>query len=277
MTDYPDKIVIFGQYKTGTTALFYKIKQSLPQGRLRTLFEPDRFVPQSNDDAKIILAKVIVGAGGHVQYDAFLDFDKQIYLIRDPRDWLISGLLFILQQAENIYTNHKTTQHVLSLLRQKETDPKSLSVKRLMQEIFWLGYGRTLQEQTEWIVRHHAWLTVFENRLQDAYWLKYESFVDDELEALRTYLGFELQPGTATIEAPAHQHVIRTRTYGNWRNWLVDDDVEYFKPLFQEYLRRHNYEQDWTLNIVQEISPAHCSQYVERIISKRLAQIDEQQ
>ena len=101
---YPPRIAIFGQYKTGTTGLYYKIKNSLPAS-VRTLFEPQRFTTHPDDATRPILAKVILGVSGApnpIDYDSFLHFDRKVYLIRDPRDWTVSGLLFMIPHMDKL-------------------------------------------------------------------------------------------------------------------------------------------------------------------------------
>ena len=47
-------IAIYGQYKTGTTGLFYKIKNSLPPD-IRTIFEHHEYVELPEDKNNTIL------------------------------------------------------------------------------------------------------------------------------------------------------------------------------------------------------------------------------
>ena len=98
------KIVIYWLAKSGTMALFYKLKNSLPPD-LICLFEPRSFAPsvlkQRGFRALLgrrrepdVLAKVLpFRPAAPADVDSFSAFDKQILLVRDPRDRLISRLL----------------------------------------------------------------------------------------------------------------------------------------------------------------------------------------
>ena len=103
------KIVIYGSYKTGTTGLFYKIANSL-DGPAKYLFEAQEYKPEVEDLNQWVLAKIIIWLNRQdllPKYESFLNFDKAIYLTRDPRDWLVSATLFMIQQEQSLYLNDK--------------------------------------------------------------------------------------------------------------------------------------------------------------------------
>ncbi len=268
----PCRVVIFGPYKSGTTGLFYKIKNSL-SGTVRTLFEPRRYLRENGDAGSWVLSKTILGAGEgpeNVKYSDFLAFEKKIYLSRDPRDLMVSGILFIIQQEPSIYNNDERLVRILNLLRQKEADPKSISLCRLFERIVDESDLHSFRQVTEWLGFQYRWLVEFENRLDDYCPVKYEDFVDGKLEGLEEYLGFPLT-GEPHVD-PVHDHVPRTLTYNNWKNWFLEEDVSFFKPFFDAYIERYGYPDDWRPNDKQSIKPEHCSQYVVRTVNKRRAQ-----
>jgi hypothetical protein len=260
------KIVIFGQYKTGTTALFYKIKNSLPHNT-KTLFEPDEYVYETNDNNRFVLAKVILGKPEIVNYATFLNFDKKIYITRDPRDWVVSGTLFIIQQMPELYNNHENLSSILHLLQQKEKTPADISLVQILDRIYEM-LGLTLDASNNLIKSMHSWLFDFELKLDNYYRLKYEDFVVNNLRDLEEYLEIPLS-GKQVVPAQ-HSHVIRTKYYGDWANWFTNEDIAFFKPLLDAYVKQYNYDDNWDLNKTQVISPEHCSQYVERIVAKRI-------
>lgn len=142
------RIAIFGQYKSGTTALWYAIKNALPE-TTRTLYEPHQYVPQRRDRKRPVLAKVILGTpenGHNVDYRSFLEFEKRIYLIRDPRDWLVSGTLFLIQQEPAVYANDTQLARILSLLKDKESDPHSIALMTIIEEVLRSLPGHSLQQ-----------------------------------------------------------------------------------------------------------------------------------
>ncbi|MBT3368206.1 MAG: hypothetical protein HN416_13720 [Nitrospina sp.] len=268
----PCCIVIFGPYKSGTTGLFYKIRNSL-SGTVRTLFEPKQYVPETGDEDRWILAKTILGAGDGpetVHYSDFLGFEKKIYLCRDPRDLMVSGVLFMVQQEPSIYKNDERLARVLTLLRQKEADPESISLCRLFERIVDESDHHSFGQVTEWLGFQYRWLLQFEDDLGDYCRVKYEDFVDGKLESLEAYLGFPLT-GEPRVD-PIHDHVPRTLAYDNWKNWFVEEDIAFFKPFFDAYIERYKYSENWRPSHKQSISPDHCSRYVMRTVNKRATQ-----
>ena len=97
--------------------------------------------------------------------------------------------------------------------------------------------------------------------------IKYEDFVDGQIQDLEEYLGIPLR-GEASVDK-THDHVPRTLAYNNWKGWFLKEDNAFFKPLFDKYIKRYGYATDWLLNDKQAISPEHCSKYVERTVNKK--------
>lgn len=280
----PLRIVIYGQYKTGTTACFFKVRNSLPQ-EPHEFFESTEYIPPE-DNSKYLLAKVIVPPNPYLyangenmdQNDlqelvrraeqgvrSFSFFDKKIYLVRDPRDWIISGILFLTQQRPEIYENDKTVSLVLEMLRQKENKPGTVSMLDILKLIY---PEKDVREFTSnFVQEQNRWLLGFEQELADFVTWKYEDMVRNKADYVEDYLGFSLK-GESTPDK-RFAHVARTKGSGNWRNWMTPEDVRFFRPLFSPYMERHGYDEDWQLNSVQEIDPSHCSQYVQKVINMK--------
>lgn len=260
------KIAILGHYKTGTTALFYKIKNSLPPDT-KTLFEPEEYVLEENDKDHNVLAKVILGIPDSVKYDTFSNFDKKIFIVRDPRDWIVSATLFIIQQIPELYNDKKKLNSILQILKHKEKNPADISLVHILDSIYH-SFGQSIDDVSNTIKKLHTWTFDFELKLDNHFKLKYEDFVTNNIRGLEQYLDFPLL-GELPIE-PQHDHVIRTKFYGDWVNWFTGEDVKFFKPLFKDFIKHYNYEDDWKLENPQHISSKHCSKYVERIVAKRI-------
>lgn len=86
------KIVVMGLGRTGTTALFFTLKQAMAADTY-CLFEPRSFVAPPGHTPHV-LAKVLIGHNRDVDISGFQDFDKKLFLIRDPRDTLVSRVLY---------------------------------------------------------------------------------------------------------------------------------------------------------------------------------------
>jgi hypothetical protein len=265
-------MVVFGQYRTGTTALFYRIKNSL-SGEVRTLFEVVDYAEEPDDARRDVLAKVILRTPetpdprGATRYERFMGFDKQLYLVRDPRDWLVSGLLFAIQQEPRVYNDAAALGRIVALLSQKERDPRSISLLKILDAILLSPSRNSLDSVTAWMRRQHEWLAAFEDGLRGHYRITYEDLVDGKLRGLEAYLGFALT-GSDDVTAE-HDHVPRTKRYGNWRDWFLEEDVAHFRRVFEAYLHRHGYPEEWRLNTAPVIRPEHCTQYVARVVEKR--------
>lgn len=263
------RIVIFGQYKSGTTALCYKIYNSLPAGT-RLLNEPVNYIPEPLKSYPAELAKVILGYvnGREVaNYKSFMGFDKKIYIVRDPRDWVVSGLMFLIQQSPSIYDNDDNLNSVLTIFNLKEENPESISFVSLLQQVLKLIPGQSLGKVADWMKSQQNWIYGFESGLAEYYRIKYEDFVDGDIRGLEEYLGFRLT-GEAEV-GEENSHVPRTRGYGDWKNWFLPEDVDFFKPLFAEYMERYGYADDWSLGDKRTISSKHCTGYIKRTVSRR--------
>lgn len=272
MKTNPGKIVIFGQYKTGTTGLFTKVRNSLPADT-RTLFEPLWYVPEDSDDRRWVLAKTILKEPGHsepVDYESFLGFDRRLCISRDPRDWLVSATLFNCQLKESIFGDEKAMAWIMDYLHRKEESPHCLPLKGLLEYILSAPPALSLEAFGKRSQQRHAFCIEFQNSLRENVLpVRYEDFVDGHHRPIEEYLEIPL-PGQARVDA-VYEHVPRTCSYGNWRDWLTEEDVEFFTPFFDGYIRHHGYDLDWSLNDPPQIQPAHCSQYVSRVVQMKRA------
>ena len=276
------KIVIYGLAKTGTSALFYKLKNSLPPNTI-CLFEPQSWGRVSRLRTRLkmtltgrgqrhVLAKVLpFWRGKPVQLEDFATFDKQILIVRDPRDRLISGLLYQVYNLD-FFGRDDAVARFVGLLRQKEADPGSVSVLTLLDTIASLAgepfstamwaddYGdRAIRKPLE-----------FHRQRSHVHVFRYEDMVDGDFAALEKYLGMTLT-GKAEV-GPEVQRVVRRKTYGDWRNWFTEGDVEIIRPVLKPYLDRYYPGAEWHLNEAPRVSPEHASRYVERIVNERRAE-----
>ena len=275
------EIVIYGLAKTGTSALFYKLKNSLPADTL-CLFEPvsrgriSRFreglkAASSRRGNRFVLAKVLAFSSARpVRLADFATFDKQILIFRDPRDRLVSHLLYKAYDAGRVADDVAVGEHIAAL-REKEARPRSVSLMRLLQTLGRLQGGAfslaTWSERyrTEAVARPLA----FHGERPGIHTISYEDMVDDRYTGLESYLGVILD-GSATV-SDSMRRVVRSRGYGSWRDWFTPDDVAMLRPILQPYLDRYYPDADWRLSETPGIDPEHGSRYVERIVNERRA------
>jgi hypothetical protein len=96
----------------------------------------------------------------------------------------------------------------------------------------------------------------------DCYSFKYEDFTDKRLDGISAYLGLDVAPVRSKNVDVLHGHVVRSATYGDWRNWFVASDIDFFRPMFKTYMDTFGYEDEWTLADAPVIPPETASGYV---------------
>jgi hypothetical protein len=244
------KILIAGQGKSGTTALYCALKQTLPP-TYTYLFEPLTYTTAAQD--RFVLAKVQINEFAKI--NDFDDFDRKIFIVRDPRDNLVSRLLYAIYNDEFINDDGKVN-FFIERLEQKRKDPLSVSVVELLQALNELS-GKDILGS--FILRHQLGSN-FNPLARGHFIYKYEHFVADQYSSLEKYLGFNLS-FDGKVDA-AYSRVARTKGSGDWRNWFTEHDVKYFRPIYHEFLARYEYDLAWTLNPAPTILPEHSTEYV---------------
>lgn len=277
------KIVIFGLAKSGTTALFYKVKNSLPPDTV-CLFEPHSFDARAVKKKGIkslltrrrepdVLAKVLpFRPRAPVDVDSFFHFERQILIVRDPRDRLISRLLYGVYHSDFCQYDDKV-KAFLEVLEQKEKDPRSVPLKTLLKTFAGLnGESFSFNGWAAGHWRHSIRKPLdFHDEHGSFFIFKYEDMIDRRFGSLEKYLGMPLK-GKASV-APEVSRVTRTKSHGGWRDWLTAEDVQYLRPVVQPFLDRYYPEADWELSPLPSIPVEYSSRYVERIVNDRRASL----
>lgn len=250
----PDRILITGYPKTGTTVVYHSIRVRLPEGSI-CQFEPElRQMPFPEDNDLPVLVKSFIPYS--VEYDSF---NKKVLIVRDPRDTFISNLLYKPYNyvLGKIKGNEADTLEVidtfLGLLKKKEQHPGSVSVRELHQ----------LFEDQEFRVLDGKMIEYYQEHKR-IFILRYEDFIDGHTRKLEKYLGLEIARDPEIQE----KRVIRSKSYGNWKDWFTSEDVEYYHPKFKEFMDVFGYKDDWTLNESPSIDPSVSSEYVNRIVNE---------
>ena len=88
----------------------------------------------------------------------------------------------------------------------------------------------------------------------DFFVFKYEDYIAGSMALLGDYLGFQLKD---TNSVPRDfSFVARTKKSGDWQNWFLDEDVDYFRPYLRPYMDKYGYPDDWTLPDKPTLDPA---------------------
>ncbi|MFI5294185.1 MAG: hypothetical protein ACHQ0Y_04080 [Thermodesulfovibrionales bacterium] len=262
-----ERILVAGNGKSGTTALYFRIKKSLP-GEVSGFFEPACFeeiekyaMPDRHIISKILLP---VEGGFFERINSF--FNKKILIVRDPRDIITSSLLY--KGAYELVWK-KTPEQIsqcINLLKKKEADPSSLPVIKLLQH---LHDDHDLKDYADWIA-HRVSLTVQLADNPSFFIFKYEDLIAERLNSLENYLEFPLTSDTSIDEE--YSRVVRTKKSGSWKDWFLEEDILFFKPLFAECIAKLDYDPDWTPNADRKILPQHSSEYFRKLVNERRTQ-----
>lgn len=260
------KILIVGLARTGTSALYFKVKRALPQATW-CLYEPPRFDPSDPGGAPDVLAKIVIGPPDQFDYMSFRNFDKKIMLVRDPRDSIVSRILYRPCGSKAFRQNEAMVIAFVDALCRKEVDPRSVSLLNLV-DLF-----RNLTGE-DWLPRFTALYALaldFHHHNSDFAVYKYEDFIAGRYEAIEDYLGIALPEGEADVTSQ-YEHVVRTKAAHDWKNWFTAEDVAFFRPYLASYMRAYSYLDDWTLAAEPRIRPEHSSEYVRRSVELRRQQ-----
>ena len=250
----------FGEGKSGTTALYSSIDESVPEPK-SNFFEPESLLPclekigTTNVVGKVLIEQLKAGEVDHI-----LHFDKSIMIIRDPRDTLVSRLLYRVRDMQFIYHPERVAKFI-GALREKEADSSSWSTIGLY------GLLAEISEEKDplpFFARLHTKTVNLAKRLgSQIHALHYEGFIAGKTAAVDEFLGFSV---SSQVEVAAtYRRVARTKGTGDWKNWFTEEDIDYCRDMYGTYLDHFGYD-TWTRNGDPKVNPETGSEYVERII-----------
>jgi hypothetical protein len=263
-------VIVMGRAKTGTTIIAKTIQASLDNASF--LMEPkslNKFLEPFEED---VVAKLIFEHWSSRPYSRLailnnelgLIFDKRIFIVRDPRDELISRMFYVVYG--HLKEGKVDRQHLipwLEMVKAKESKPRSISVCEmlaLINKILGVNMSLAMNDTVNYyrfLARHgrHSFL------------LRYENFMENKIQDLENYLGFAL-----TQERDVGKRFNRTRrsaACNNWKTFFVASDLEQFKILHADDMKLIGFD-DWALSPVESLNPEHGSIYLERILDEAL-------
>ncbi|GAA0619631.1 hypothetical protein GCM10009547_22670 [Sporichthya brevicatena] len=254
-------MVVVGAAKSGTSALFSAIRS---QGDWLAIYEANhqgqiQFLtthPAPRRVTKVLQSRIV---------ERGLDltgFDHRIHLVRDPRDMLISWILFrpLIGAAAR---DPEFVSEFCGALRRKEADPRSVSLADLEEIYRRHDVGRPFAERFSRAFADEAAVC---ERYPDMHRIRYEDFLASDVDDLARRIGVPIRTEVTVGDHIAHNE--RSKTAGGWRHWFTPVDVDAYRPLFDPALQRHGYDLDWTLATEPTIDPATGSGYVERNLTR---------
>lgn len=254
------RVLIVGEGKSGTTALLRSISSAI--GQPHEIFEPARMTKPDLEPSSLVVKKLLLNWKA-TETDLLADFDKRIFIVRDPRDRIVSHLLYdAYNKADGL--NPEQRDKWLKLLERKSQSPERIPLVHLINAWWRLSKSDLLSHYVRSLDRS----TGFMRRVGDQFFtLRYEDYVDGQFAAANEYLGVDLATG---VVQGSESRVSRSSTYGEWRRWFTDVDVEVFRPMTHEWQRQNGYDhRDWKLADPEPLSPATTVEYVKRLFDQR--------
>lgn len=234
------------------------------------------FEPRLNDGIpevkKFNVTKVLYSPNpNHVfDYDRVQDlgnlFDKKVVICRDPRDILISNTLYRWFHKHKPKPEH--FQQALNLVQKKEAQPSSVNLYEISSINIHRGMPKSLEIYASTLQKEYDRFADTVSLLKTSDWclFKYENVVSNHTKDLNKYLEFDISEDLSVVEKTAFARTARTKSYGNWRNWFTENDIAFFKPIFEKSLQNLGYDSsDWEINLEQKIESKTSSEYMKQL------------
>ena len=282
-----DNVLILGVAKSGTTFLYYTIKDKVKRYNDSTLIfegatQQDGHVNPITKKRGPILAKLLlddvepeweqeylkqsplknIKSPDQVFFEMFAEYQKKIHLLRDPRDSLISRFFWHYERSN--FSCEDPIIKSLSLMEQKERDPSSVNFKTLL-DVLKDHNKPVLYDDT--LLRHIDLYKRSIPQLINKKWftLKYKDLVQGKLKPLEEYLGFDLKRNK-NIVGKEFGHLARTKSFDNWRNFFTEEDVEWLHPIYYDILEKLGYDpDDWNLSKKPHLEASSGSDYIKKL------------
>ena len=275
-------IFILGLSKTGTTAIAQAIYDGSSESQKSLNLEPSEFGNQKPNDRNNKWHQDACIKGGVVTKclihpikelsawdDAFECADiytHKIWIDRDPRDRLISHNLYRWYKGHSTgldkFGKKRWEQKFLDTLakvKSIEENPGSLPFIDLCDN-WWLP-GHQYQFLMQSFGLYHS-IMKMRAKMKGWYFIRYEDFIDGNLEGLEDYLGFSIENKVEVKQ----KRIVRSKSYGSWRQWFSEEDILMMKPIYHYYLYANGYDaDDWRLDNPDQLDPSLGSEYIKKI------------
>jgi len=225
------KVLVVGKAKTGTTIVSKSIETSL-NGKAEYYLEPKFFSffegeewsqKQAHQVVKIIfdhfkLRKHMLNAILHNEGD--LKFDKLIFIVRDPRDELISRTMYIIYPEKFSPAGVSQVQfdEWLERIREKEKNPQDIPFAVLFDDLNRILNGRfkmTGEDMFKKVLRESLYYFKFVKLFKSTHYiLRYEDFISQQFQGLCNYMDLNIieQNNLGDLE-----RTLRSKTSNNWK------------------------------------------------------------
>ena len=253
------KVIIVGLAKSGTSILTYRISSALEGATLNFETYNTQFLNHIEFHRKIQQEKIVVSKALYYRITRYMPlvsayYNKKIFIVRDPRDLLLSNFFYSWHKDSN--RPKEKFEQALDLILKKERTPTLISMNSLFE---------TRPEVKQQVLNNVKEICDVLGTLDDSWLiLRYEDFIQDNVEKLNDYLGFSVKLTTSVPDRL--KKVERSKSFDNWRKWFSAEDVSLFRPELENYLHRLGYDaDDWKLDNPARLPAADGSAYIKRI------------
>lgn len=269
------QVLVIGSSKTGTTVISKSIQHSIPNASYymepKTISEVENL---SNSNQSLVVK--ILYSHWRIRLNLFnaialseIEFKPnfKVAIIRDPRDTVISKMMY---SPYNFIINGATREQLdrwIDCVRRKQSAPESLSITRMFQEISMIfNVQQKLKEAIEDEVRYLDWLS---SHRENFFVLRYEDFIVENISSLEKNLGIRL---SGSRDIGPYNRVQRTKKSGNWKTFMLQEDINLIRKYFESSLERHGYD-DWCLSEKSQLDPIYGTQYIQRIAQEAFSTV----
>ncbi len=268
LQEQANKTLIVGLGKSGTSKLTYMIAGGMAS-EPEVFFEPKGALGLEDiKQHREITSKSSVVHKSLYLHNKTIDFDivsklydRKIWIVRDPRDRLISLLLYRWFRGHK--PNPQKYKRTLALVKAKEAKPASVTLKELWEiTIEKNTFKQKLEQDTKRL------MTVLENLDSSWFIYPYREMVDGSVSDLEQYLGHKVE---VENEVPdKFNRVVRSKAYGNWKDWFTAEDVLFFKPFLDPIIQKYNLgEANWSLHEKPQLDPEKGSVYMQKLFNPK--------
>ena len=253
------RVLIVGEGKSGTTALMRSVATEMDDPV--EIFEPKTIETTDLQPESLVVKKLLLN-WQKSENRLLEDFDKRLLITRDPRDRIISHLLYdAYNRAPQLPAERR--ERWLEALQKKAENPTKHSVGWLINVWFRVSRADLLSHYVRALDRGIA----FQRRNGDSFHnVSYEDYVSGSFTGLNSYLDLSIEPG---VVEGAESRVSRSKASGAWRNWFTRSDVNLFRPMTHRWLEETGGNlRDWKLEPAESLDPATSVDYVRTLFER---------
>lgn len=266
-------VLVVGKAKTGTTAVSKAIEQAVRAHygeECSYHLEPKDvrfFVCGDWDESRSRVVKIIYEhwndrprtRNALVFNELPMKFDKKICIVRDPRDEIISRMMYIaFPWVEKNGFDEKKISAWCCRLKEKEDNPHKITMQCLSENVKKLFGADLLCELKQSTSNYSHFIAGLP---KDAFVLRYEDFVVGDKSALENYIGLQV-PDDFRLDGL--ERTRRSARAGNWKEFFLEDDLELFRKELGSEIEKLGYD-DWKLCPKKKLDSAIYSEYVSRL------------